>query len=54
MKDCEMRVTHLRRYLVGRHLPPCSVLKDKTSLSMRMSQFNNILLSNAGGLQQCV
>ena len=42
-----MRVTHLRRHLVGCHLPPCSTLKDDMPLFMRMSQFNNILQSIA-------
>ena len=50
MKGCEMRVTHLRRHLVGRHLPPCSALKDEMPLSMKMSQFNNILLSIANNV----
>ena len=50
MKGFEMRLTHLRRHLVGRHLPPCSALKDEMPLSMRMSQFNNILLSIANNL----
>ena len=50
MKGCEMCVTHLRRHLVGRHLPPCSALKDEMPLAMRMSQFNNILLSIANNV----
>ena len=50
MKGCEMRVTHLRRHLVGRHLPPCSALKDEMPLAMRMTQFNNILLSIANNV----
>ena len=54
MKDCE--ITHLKRHLVGRHLPPCSALKDEMPLSMRMCQFNNILLSiaNKVGCNNCL
>ena len=47
MKDCGMCVTHLRRHMVGCHLPPCTALKHEMPLSARMSQFNNILLSIA-------
>ena len=50
LKGCEMHVTHLRRHLLGRHLPPCSALKDEMPLAMQMSQFNNILLSIANNV----
>ena len=50
MKGCEMRVTHLRKHLVRRHLPSCLALKDEMQLAMRMSQFNNILLSIANNV----
>ena len=54
MKDCEMHVTHLRRYLVGCHLPPCSALKDEMPLSIFFLQTIKIYLpfcNNIGARQ---
>ena len=52
MRECGLSATHLRRHLVGRHLPPCSAFKNDMELSARMLQFHNILMS-VGRLVGC-
>ena len=47
MKNCEMHVTHLRRYMVRHRLSPAQFSRVKCYYQVRISHFNNILLSIA-------
>ena len=40
MRNCKMRATHLRRYMVGNQLLLCSAPMNEMSFATRMSQFN--------------